>query len=693
MANYNRLCPGCMKDNEGKQICSFCGFDSSKDNPPDKLPLRFLIRDRYFVGKVLFSDDESTVYLGYDCIENRPVNIKEYYPATISRRNPDRTVFIPREAQYLFNKGLMEFISVNKKFIGFPLVSLPATYAVFEENSTAYAICDTVDGITLKSFIARNGGILKWEQIRPLILPLIDTVKALHDMSLIHGDISPETVMVCRDKKLRLLGVHANIFKSAKSDNGLSVPVLHSGYAAPEQYGDLHDGLGAYTDVYGLCATILTVITGIIPPVAGERIKNDMLKIPAHFADELPRQVLVAIANGMQIKPAERTASIDVLKNELIYGETKENIRKSQHAAAAKQKNGANPQQKKEKKGSGFKYAAIALGVTAAIIVVVLITLALTIFKDSLFGKETQPSFNEPSMPSQQQIGDYDSDAVDSKAFYDVPDLRGKTYVELADIEDLDHFEVVIKNKEYSKTYERGKICEQSIAPGTSKEYGSVIEIVISLGTRQVRMPSLAGMTQEQAQIALLRAGFLFENIEIVEQYDSSATPGIVLDQYPERKKAISPESEVRVYVNSYEEETASDPYSNYGSVETRSNTGTNTRPNTANSSKTATTSSRANNTSSGTAVNSNNNTASTPSNTTSSAANTTSDTAANNSSGATDANVDAASTNSGANADAGDANANTASTNSDANDNSSNTTADAANTSGGASGSASQTN
>ena len=557
MVNFNRLCPGCMKDNEGKQVCSLCGFDSAIGNPADKLPLRFLIRDRYFVGKVLFSDNESTVYLGFDCIENKPVNIREYYPARIAHRNPDKTVFIPREAQFAFNEGLMEFINVNKRFIGFPLASLPATYAVFEENSTAYAIGDTIDGITLKSFLARNGGILKWEQVRPLILPLIDTVKALHDMSIVHGDISPETVMVCRDRKLRLTGVSGGVFKAAKAAS-LTVPVFHSGYAAAEQYGELRDGVDTYTDVYGLCSTIFTMLTGIVPPSANDRLKSDTLKIPAHFADELPRQVLVAIANGMQIKPAQRTPNIETLKNELIYGETKENLRKSQHVASAKH-SGDAPKPNDEKKGSGLKYAAIALGVTAAVIFVILLVLALTIFKDSLFGKENTASIGEASMPSQQQIGDYDSDAVESKVYYNIPDLRGKTYAELKGNKELDHFEVVIKNKEYSNAYARGKICAQSIDPGTPKEHGTVLEITISLGTRQVRMPALTGLTKEQAQILLLRAGFLFENIEVAEKYDSSAVPGMVLGQYPERGKAVSPESEARIYVNSYKGEEEND--------------------------------------------------------------------------------------------------------------------------------------
>ncbi|MBO4734577.1 MAG: PASTA domain-containing protein, partial [Clostridia bacterium] len=529
MLNFDRLCPGCMKDNAGNSVCSICGYDSAKGNAPDKLPVRFIIRDRYFVGRTLYSNSESTIYLGFDSIENKAVNIKEYFPAGLAQRNPDKTVFVPREAQLAFNEGLLDFISVNKKLIGFPLQSLPATYTVFEENSTAYAICDTVQGITLKSFLSRNGGTLKWEQVRPLILPLIDTLKALHDMSLIEGDISPDTVMVCRDGKLRIYGVSAIGKRVAKSGNTAAfTTLLHDGYAAAEQYGALHEGVGEYTDVYGICATIFTAVTGIVPPPANERLKADTLKIPAHFADELPRQVLVSLANGMQVKPSERTDSIETLKNELIYGETKENIRKNQRAADAKRKPDDAAKGENVKKGSGLKYAAIASGITACIFLLVAVILVFTVFKDQVFKKAEENMNNNASMPSQQQIGDYDSEAVESKVLYTVPDLRGKFYVEIEKMKELDHFEVVIKNKEYSNTYERGKICSQSIDPGTSKEHGTVIEIAISLGTHQVRMPGIVGLTEQEAQIELLKIGLLYNNIEIAEKYDSNSKPGIV---------------------------------------------------------------------------------------------------------------------------------------------------------------------
>lgn len=544
--NIDRICPNCMKDNGGKTVCDFCGWDSTKNNGPDKLPVRFVIRDRYFVGKTLYSDCESIVYLGFDTIENKAVNIKEYFPAGIAIRNPDKTVYVPKEFQFAFNDGLIRFLDINRKFIGFPLLSLPATYAVFEENSTAYSICDTVSGITLKSFLARNSGSLKWEQARPLFLPLIDTVKALHDMSVIHGAISPNTVMVCRDGKLRLLGVPVN-----NREEGL----ICDGYSAAEQYNSSVGEVGEYTDVYGICATLFTVLIGTVPPSADSRILSDSLTIPAHFADELPRQVLVSLANGMQVKPENRTADIDTLKNELIYGETKENVRKAQRAEV-KRSVPAEETNSGAKKNTGLKYAAIASGITAGLFIILAVVLILTVFKDQIFKKGDLISNDEVvSIPSHDQIGDVDSDALESKILYPVPDLKGKYYAETVNNDEYKHFKIVIKDKEFSDTYARGLICAQSIASGESAEHGTVIELTISLGKKTVDMPDVTGLSQDAAMIELLRAGFLYENIVVEEASDSEAISGIVLRQSPEYKDSVSTEIQVVIYVNTYEDD------------------------------------------------------------------------------------------------------------------------------------------
>ena len=559
MLNAERLCPGCMKDNGGKTVCDFCGYDLSKNNPSDKLPVKFIIRDRYFVGKILYSDLTEAVYLGYDTFENRAVNIREYFPENIASRNPDKTVFASRENQFCFNKGLMEFVETYKKLIGFPVSALPSTYNVFEENSTAYAVCDTFSGITLKSFLSKNGGNLKWEQARPLFLPLIDTVKSLHGISVLHGCISPDTVFVCRDGKLRLKGVPIESVKKiensyeqyGKTDVKCQT---NPGYWAAEQYGLTEEDIGEYTDVYGVCSTLFTVLIGAVPPSADERLGSDKLTIPAHFADELPRQVLVSLANGMQINPKDRTRNIETLKNELIYGETKENIRKEQRAAEKNQVKETEPAETGENNKSGLRYAAVASGITAGLFLIVAIVLCLTVFKDQIFKKaENLNNDDVVSIPSHDRIGDVDSDALESKILYTVPDLKGKYYAETIDADEYEHFKIVIKGKEYSKNYEKGLICEQSINPGESVEHNTVIELKISLGPEEMRMIDVTGLSEEQAMIELLRAGFLYENIDVPPVYDTDSKPGTVLRQEPERGETVNTEIPVKIFVNSYE--------------------------------------------------------------------------------------------------------------------------------------------
>ncbi|MBR4909977.1 MAG: PASTA domain-containing protein [Clostridia bacterium] len=558
MVNTDRLCPGCMKDNGGETVCSLCGWDSSKSNAPDKLPIRFIIRDRYVIGKTLFSDTESTVYLGFDTAENRAVSIKEFFPAGLAQRNPDNTVFVPREAQFAYNEALIEFIETNKKFIGFPLACLPSTYSVFEENSTAYAVCDAISGITLKSYIERSGGIIRWEQARPLFLPLIDTLKAINDMGLVHGAVSPDTVIVCRDGKLRLLGVSISGIKRVKvhgSGECALTPFLNDGYAAAEQYNGSVGEVGGHTDVYGMCATLLTTITGIVPPEALSRLKADTLKIPSHFADELPRQVLVSIANGMQVKPEMRTKDVDTLKNELIYGETKENIRKAQRASAATTKVEVPTPQKKS--GSGIKYAVIASVITAVILLAAGGLAWYFLFRDNGAGNTADtPQSQAPDTTEQVKEGDVDPDVAEQKQLYTVPDFTKKTYLEIVNSNQYKNFTFAIKGKEYNSRIPRGQICEQSVEANSSVEYGTEIEFTVSLGSFETNVPDIIGKTESEAIIMLLKAGF--ENIDTVTVNINSQAPGVVLDYDfdPALKSGqkINVEMKILIYVNDIEE-------------------------------------------------------------------------------------------------------------------------------------------
>ena len=599
MLNTDRLCPGCMNDNGGEQICSSCGYNSADKNDADKLSVRFWLAERYMVGKVLAVSSEGITYLAWDNIENATVNIKEYFPSGVAHRNGDLSVSMDMNHKFAFNEGLMAFMELNKKLMSLELPSLVPVLDVFEENGTAYAVNSSVAGITLASFLERNGGTLKWEQIRPLLLPLIDTVKGLHDERIIHGGISPETIIVGRDGKLKLTGVS---ILSTRCAGGEIPAQVYSGYAAAEQYGVENLTIGAYTDVYGLSATLFRAIIGTVPPVAESRLVNDSMEIPAHFADELPRQVLVAMANGLQVRPETRTTTVEAFKNELVYGETQENARKAaaarraQEAAAAKKaqelamarkaqeearmaraeahsvlssskpksksapQKAAAPKKEKEKSASGAKYAAISAVCTAFVFLIILTAVVLFVpsVHDAVFGSgETKKGGTSVYTSGTKEE---DDESAELTKLYRVPDFTGEYYADIIENEEYERFEFVIVDKQFSDEVPKGTVCSQSVKKDADVAKDTKIELVISLGPSTVKIANvLDGKTPNEAVMELLKQGFLYENIVVEHKYDESKSAGTIIAQEPKYGTEVSVDSRITLYVNDYAgEETAS---------------------------------------------------------------------------------------------------------------------------------------
>lgn len=547
MLNTERLCADCMNDNGGERICPVCGCDSAVQNPAGCLPIKFMLRDRYLVGRAKTQNGEGITYIGWDTGSDSIINIKEYFPQGFSSRNPDKTVSMVKGGEYTFNEGLMEFLEINRSIMNSQLPSLIPVTEVFEENGTVYSISKKISCITMREFLSKNGGSLKWEQARPLFLPLIDTVKGMNDAGIIHGGISVDTVLVGRDGKLRITGYG---IKKLRLSEGEIMPEMYPGFSAIEQYGfeGLHTDL--YTDVYGLCATLFCVLIGTVPPEATVRVDNDSMTIPAKFAEELPRHVLSALANGLQVMPYDRTENIEALKNELVYGETAQPAVKN--VSSPKEKNEAEVKEKKS--GGSAKYVIVSSVCTAAVCLAVAAILIFTVFRDSVFKKtDSLPSnSSSESVPVVDQIGTMDSGAAESAVLFTVPKLTGKYYAELVDNEEYDKFKFVIKGYEFSDKFTRGQISSQSVTEGTEVVRDTTVELIISLGPKEIKIANVVGLDEDAAKLELLKQGFLYNNIEVMEKYDEDHEPGTVLEQEPKYGTSVNTEIPITIYINSY---------------------------------------------------------------------------------------------------------------------------------------------
>ena len=549
MISTDRLCMGCMNDNGGEQICPICGFDSKEKNPKNAVSIKTMVNDRFVVGRVLSSNGEGITYIGWDTANDAIVQIREYFPDGVAKRNPDKTVSMLKGKEYTFNEGLLEFLEINKTIKSNDLPSLIPVVDVFEENGTAFAVMQNVQGVTLSDFLSRSGGTLKWEQARALFLPLIDTIKGMHDLGIIHKGISTDTILVGRDGKLRITGYSIN--KLRLENDEIQYEVL-DGFAAVEQYKTEEEfRVSTATDVYGFCATLFNVLIGNLPAKATARLENDSMSIPSKFAEELPRQVLISLANALQVKPADHTADMEALKNQLVYGEIPDAaVVKSgkKGSAAVKEK------EKKEKSGSG-KVVLVTTIVTILVFLILGIIVMFTIGRDWFFGggdNNSQPDNSSSGSPVVDIIGDNNTSDDDPEKLFTVPDLVGEYYSVVTEDPENANFVFVIKGKEFS-TEPRGTICSQSVVKGSSVKKDTEIQVVISLGPKEFKMPSVLNRTEDEAKLELLKQGFLYQNIEVLEKYDEEYAPGQIIEQYPAAGETVNADIGIKIYINTYE--------------------------------------------------------------------------------------------------------------------------------------------
>lgn len=550
MADLNNLCMGCMTDNGGEDICPACGFDKNAPAENGAMEIKTVIGNRYVVGKALECGGDGITYIGYDTAAQKPVKIREYFPEGICARGENAGVRIKKESTFIYNSGIMDFLELSKKLMSFSeLAGICPVTDVFEQNGTAYRVSEHLAGITLNEFLLRNGGNLSWEQARPLFLPVFSTLSQLHTAGIIHRGISPETLMVGRDGKLRLTG-----FSIAKVRNTASEMTarLYPGYAAVEQYGFKDAAEGTATDVYGLAASIFRTLIGTPPPAANTRINEDNMSFPRRLAEVIPQNVLVALANALQILPEDRTSSIEEFRKDL-QAEMADNINDQPLKT---------PEKVKAEKKNNKSYTVKAAVITAVAILLIGAILVFTVFRENLFGVSSDDTSSIADVSSiTADLSSTQSTGIMDRT-KDVPDFSGKTYAEVVnDSNNTNWFKFSVAKKEYSSAIEKGKVMGQSVAPGQSVKKDTEIALTISMGPAKFKLPSsLKGMTKDAAHIKLLELGIEPSCIELVGKFGEKATKEqVIIETSPAMGTEINTETPITVYYNTnIEKETAS---------------------------------------------------------------------------------------------------------------------------------------
>ena len=310
--NPERICFGCFQEKELGGYCPHCGFGENEEQPYLALPLGTLLNGRYMLGKVLGVGGFGITYLGYDLTLDIKVAIKEYMPSSIATRNSDRyNVTLTGRTEDDYRQGMENFLEEAKilaKLQNTPNIVSVQNY--FKENNTAYFVMEYIDGMSLKDYLADQGGKIPYVQALAILEPIMEALVQVHALNLLHRDISPDNIYITTRGESRLLDFGAARF--ALGDGKSVSVILKHGYAPEEQYSS-HGNQGPWTDVYAMGATFYRCITGMLPPDSVERIRVDALKAPSELGIIIPRHIEQAILKALAVKTEDRFPNMGAL--------------------------------------------------------------------------------------------------------------------------------------------------------------------------------------------------------------------------------------------------------------------------------------------------------------------------------------------------------------------------------------------
>lgn len=543
MQNVENLCLGCMKDNGGADTCPFCGYHDDHLQTAPFMPPKAWLEDRYFVGKLIDNDGEGATYMGWDNTLQAPIYIREFLPTEMIDRKIDALpITVKPEYATSFETHLKEFLELSRALAR--MRDLPAVipvYDIFEANGTGYRISEYAESITFEEFLKRNGNVLTFEQTRSLLMPPLGTLSALHNAGIIHGGISPKTLIITRDGKVKFSGFAITALRDTRSDLRSR---LFSGYSAIEQYG-FEGRKGPQTDIYAFAAVIYRALVGGDPPEATKRASNDSLTIPASVAGSIPRHALVALANSLQVMPGDRISSADELRNEFSSA--------APASAIAEDLADDEPEEIEEKssKGKSVTYTLIAMIITVIVLGVALYFLNA---KLHIFGSKEEVVSDVSAISTEEPLS-----YVDSGMTIKVKDITGTKYTD-AVLKYGSIYNLSVSEKKYSTNYAAGEIMEQSVAAGTDvpADKKADITVVVSLGPSTVTIPDLSGKSYEEAALQLVSLGFSPANISKVEKYSDSVKYGKVIEVEPASgTKDYDVNMQVKIYVSNTPESSA----------------------------------------------------------------------------------------------------------------------------------------
>lgn len=276
-----------------------------------------------YEGRIIYRLDLDNELVGLQA-EEKPVIIKELYNKDYAQRgkdginlqwNDDNRPLEERFSEKIKSKTRSEAIKLRN--LRHP--NILHIIGAVEENNTIYQITQKIEGavdlskkLGLGTEVAQK---LPLVQARKYILELVQALKLVHSLNIIHLDIKPENILIDQEDRAILIDFGISMTLDGK-DYQVSSIILNAAsrpWAPVEQYSMTdRSSVGFESDIYALGQTIYALLTGIIPPDHTSILSGTAtLVAPSEYNREVSDYLDCVICKCIEMKRSQRYQTIE----------------------------------------------------------------------------------------------------------------------------------------------------------------------------------------------------------------------------------------------------------------------------------------------------------------------------------------------------------------------------------------------
>ena len=515
-----------------------------------------IIAERYEIAGIIGTGGMADVYKAKDHKLNRNVAVKVLKPE------------FRQDATFV-----KKFRSEAQAAAGLTHPNIVSVYDVGDDEGVYYIVMELIEGITLKEYISKKKK-LSVKEATSIAIQVCMGLEAAHNHGIVHRDVKPQNIIISSDGKVKVTDFG---IARAASSNTISSNVMGSvHYSSPEQVrGGYSD---EKSDIYSLGITLYEMVTGRVPfdgdttvAIAIKHLQEEMVP-PSIYAEDLPysleqiifkctqksvnrrydrmEEVIADLKHSLidpsgdfvklnQVNNAAKTqiisdkelgeikstskARIDGDADDSLNGSDDdadqaernlENLRRDRTSkGSAKRDSRSRGKGKKKRRSVSIVIPLIALMAGVALLVAVIVIVGRSA---GLLGNTGTETIQQQTTQPQTR---------EENTTVAVPDLVGRSEEEARTLTADAHIGLQNVGEEPSN-YEKGLICRQEIQAGTMVEAYTTIKYYISLGTADMTMPYVDGMTGLEAQTMLENAGL---NVTVQKVYCDTDANGYAM--------------------------------------------------------------------------------------------------------------------------------------------------------------------